>query len=390
MRIMTYEEKRAEARKPIYREYAKIIWTKTYVLFKTDFEYEISTIARNILSSIEMESKYNISYSIFEVIPLVSFDEKKKFMQAYIDQLSSITSYKFNPLKFIQDNIDSICNGNKLNELISLFKSISDKIGKHLITFIDGANDIGLYHLTNYGHVLSRRTAVKEACKDSCVWKIKCKDNDIWGEKDIVLDDMTFVWPSYSGYSRFIDNYGRWGFLNVMENQRFYLPEYVHSVRDFICKRAAYLDNRNGLYGYIDTRGNIVIEPKYVKAMDFMCIQNQDIAVVQLPFEEEYKLSHDSNRKDICGDDVFMGITVFRGIVTIGLDGKFTSDIQAKYDEQKKMYYDRIKAKEDEEEARRREIENMNYFYDCLNDNSEDEDSIMGAIGGGYGDIYGY
>ena len=96
MRIMTYEEKRAEARKPIYREYAKIIWTKTYVLFKTDFEYEISTIARNILSSIEMESKYNISYSIFEVIPLVSFDEKKKFMQAYIDQLSSITSYKFN------------------------------------------------------------------------------------------------------------------------------------------------------------------------------------------------------------------------------------------------------------------------------------------------------
>ena len=55
MRIMTYEEKRAEARKPIYREYAKIIWTKTYVLFKTDFEYEISTIARNILSSIEME-----------------------------------------------------------------------------------------------------------------------------------------------------------------------------------------------------------------------------------------------------------------------------------------------------------------------------------------------
>ena len=124
--VMTYEEKRAEARKPIYREYAKIIWTKTYVLFKTDFEYEISTIARNILSSIEMESKYNISYSIFEVIPLVSFDEKKKFMQAYIDQLSSITSYKFNPLKFIQDNIDSICNGNKLNELISLFKSISD------------------------------------------------------------------------------------------------------------------------------------------------------------------------------------------------------------------------------------------------------------------------
>lgn len=32
----------------------------------------------------------------------------------------------------------------------------------------------------------------------------------------------------------------------------------------------------------------------------------------------------------------------------------------------------------------------MNYVYSCLNDNSEDEDSIIGAIGDGYGDIYGY
>lgn len=114
--------------------------------------------------------------------------------------------------------------------------------------------------------------------------------------------------------------------------------------------------------------------------MDFMYFYGELIAVVNFSLEEEMKLTKDPSRLDITGDAADMGITIFRDLITIDSYGNFTPKILQKYNEEKKRYEDKVLKKEKEQNFRK----TPSYSY------SDDEDDIMNALEGGYGDIYGF
>lgn len=383
---MTYTEVLEEVKNPIYKDSAKVIWDSTYDLFKDNFEIvDIYSISSSILESINKEILYNLDYSIFDLIR-TSDAEIKHFLQVYINAITA-ANHNYNPLQFIQSNLDTICIGTKLKELICIFKGISLTIGKDRMYLINGAYDDGkLYFLMNYCIAKKNKITIKEIVNTKIKWRIKL-DSKQWHEDDIVLEDMSFVWPSHNGYSRFIDNNGNWGFINVIENKRYYMPDYVHSMRDYLCGRAVYLDSRNKLYGYIDVKGNILIEPKFRTAMDFIHLYGRDIAAVEYSLHHQRELSTNPERMTLCGDAEYMGITIFKNLITIDLNGNFTPEIQAVYDEEKKKYFAKL-AKE--EETRKQEMQRRELMRIISTPDYDDEDQIMSAIGNGYGDIYGY
>lgn len=378
---MTYAEKVEETQKPIYKKSAKLLWDKTYSIFKNDlYLANIYDISHEVLWCIEMESRYNCILSIYDIINIKSYNEKISFLNKYLEELK-IKSNFYEP-RIIKGNLNKLCEETKLNELILYFKEISYIIGNDLMFLICGAyfNECEYDYLGNYHSLRTHKKIVKEVNRTQTIWKIKANISELWEEEDIVLEDMAFVWPSFRGYSRFLDNSGRWGFIDIVANERYYMPDNIYSIRDLRWGRAVFLDKNNGLYGYVDCKGKVVIEPKFINAMDFMYLMGKLIAVVQYAHHEVMKITTDAERTDITGDARSMGITIFRDLITIDSDGNFTPEIQKKYDDEKKRYYDKV----NKEERKLDSYKISNYSY------GEDEDDIMNALEGGYGDIYGF
>ena len=262
MRKMTYAEKVEETQKPIYKKSAKLLWDKTYSIFKNDlYLANIYNISHEVLWCIEMESRYNCILSIYDIINIKSYNEKISFLNKYLDELK-IKSNFYEP-RIIKGNLNKLCEETKLNELILYFKEISYIIGNDLMFLIDGAyfDQCEYDYLYNYHHLKTNKKTVKEVNEFQTIWKIKAENNDLWKEEDIVLEDMAFVWNSFNGYSRFLDTCGRWGFIDVVANERHYMPDNIYSIRDLRWDRAVFLDKDNGLYGYVDRKGKVVIEP---------------------------------------------------------------------------------------------------------------------------------
>lgn len=381
MKKLSYEESYAEIRKPIYLESAKILWDKTYDLYKYDFKLaDINELPSGILFCLDKETVFGMDISLFDIINLNEANQKISFLNEYFAQLKKVPEgYKPYIPKFLEDNLEIICQSTKLNELMVTFKEVSDRVGKDLLLMIDGAyfNETCFLHLSNYAIVKMNKIVIKERGENGIRWRIKSRVQKYWNDEDIVLDDIAFMWAPIGGYSRFLDKNSNWGFLDVVANQRYYMPENVNYIGDYVCERALFEDKNSGLYGYVDYKGIVVIEPKYVSATDFMRLRGNCIAVVKFTYAEECKMTKDPDRKDIFGDSQDMGITIFKNLITIDINGNLTSDIQKQYEKELNIYKEKIR----KEESKKHSI-NM---FDC-----ESDDDIIDALEGGFGDAFGF
>lgn len=383
MKKLSYEESYAEIKKPIYLESAKILWDKTYELYNCNFEpIDIDKLPSGILFCLDKETEFNMDCSLFDIINQNLYDTNKKinFFKTYFTQLKKVPEgYEPYIPKFLEDNLEIICQSTKLNELMATFKEVSDRVGKDLLLMIDGAyfNETCFQHLSNYAMVKMNKKVIKERGENGIRWRIKSLVQKYWNDEDIVLEDMAFVWAPIAGYSRFLDKNGNWGFLDVISKLMYYMPKNYNSIGDCVYDRAVFEDKNSGLYGYINHRGIIIIEPKYVYATDFMRLRGNCIAVVKYSYAEECKLTKDSERKDIFGDSRDMGITIFKNLITIDINGNLTPDIQKKYEEELNSYKEKIRKEESKKY-------NMNMF-DC-----ESDDDIIDALEGGFGDVFGF
>ena len=79
MKKLSYEESYAEIRKPIYLESAKILWDKTYDLYKYDFKLaDINELPSGILFCLDKETEFNMDCSLFDIINQNLYDTNKK------------------------------------------------------------------------------------------------------------------------------------------------------------------------------------------------------------------------------------------------------------------------------------------------------------------------
>ena len=385
MKKLSYEEKKAEIRKPIYLESAKILWDKTYDLYKYDFKLaDIVELPSGILFCLDKETVFGIDISLFDIINLYETNQKTSFLNTYFAQLKKVPEgYKPYIPEFLENNLEIICQSTKLNELMVTFKEVSDRVGKDLLLLIDEYIDetgFPFSFLFEYAMVKKNKKVIKERGENGIRWRIKSRIQKYWNDEDIVLDDMAFVWTPFGGYSRFLDKNSNWGFLDVVANQRYYMPENVNYIGDYVCERAVFEDKNSGLYGYVDYKGIVVIEPKYANATDFMWLRGDRIAVVEFTYAEKCKMTLDPERKDFLGYSQDMGITIFNSLVTIDANGNLTPDLQKKYEEELNIYREKIR----KEESKKHSTNNINMF-DC-----ESDDDIIDAIEGGYGDVYGF
>ena len=382
MKKLSYEERNAEIKKTIYFESAKILWDKTYDLYKDVFKLsDIEKLTSCILYCLDKETEFSMDICLFDIINLYETNQIISFLNTYFAQLKKIPEgYDPYTLKFLEDNLEIICQSTKLNELMVTFKEVSDRVGKDLLLMIDKTyvDKFGFPYsiLSEYIIVKIHKKVIKERGGNGIRWRIISYDPKYWNEEDIVLDDMAFVWAPIGGYSRFLDKNSNWGFLDVIANQRYYMPENVNHIGDCFCNRAVFEDKNSGLYGYVDYKGIVVIEPKYVNATDFMWLRGDRIAFVKFSYEEKCKFTKDPKRIDIFGDSEDMGITIFDSFVTIDDTGKLTPDFQKKYEEELSIYREKIMKEESIKHSNK-----CDYVSD---------DDIIDAIEGGYGDVYGF
>ncbi len=319
---------------------------------------------------------------LFDIINLYETNQKISFLNTYFAQLKKVPEgYDPYNLKFIENNLEIICQSTKLNELMVTFKEVSDRVGKDLLLMIDESYvDDNFFHssiLSKYAMVKMGKIAIKERGENGIRWRIITCGPKYWNDEDIVLDDMAFVWAPIGGYSRFLDKNSNWGFLDVVANQRYYMPENVNYIGDCVYDRAVFEDKNSGLYGYVDYKGIVVIEPKYVNATDFMWLRGDRIAVVKFTYAEMQKMTQDPERKDFLGYSQDMGITIFNSLVTIDANGNLTPDLQKKYEEELSIYREKTMM----EELENHRTSKCDYVSD---------DDIIDAIEGGYGDVYGF
>lgn len=356
MRDMSYDEKMIEIQKAIYSDSAKSIWDKTFEIFENELDpTDICLISHELVTAIEMESRYNTNKSIFCLLFLNEDYEQVTFLHEYIAHLH--TSCGFNCINFIQENIDTLCKDGNFKRLVQHTKEITEIIGLDLIYLVDGGyfNESKWHYLTNYGASKIWKTAIKYIVNNRTIWKLKHDGYGIWeNDEDIVLYDVAFVWNPRCGYSRFIDNNGKWGFINVINGKTHYMPPYVQHIRDYSYGRVAYQDKNNGLYGFVDIQGNIIIEPKFRTVMDFIKISEEPTAVVEFSYRHQYELCHDLSRLTPWGKPRKMGISIFEQIITINTDGNLTPEIQKIYDNEVAAYNEKILK---EEETQIKEIE---------------------------------
>lgn len=382
MKKLDYNDSYAEIRKPIYLESAKILWDKTYELYSCNFEpIDIANLPRGILFCLDKETEFNMDSSLFDIINIYDTNRKISFLNTYFAQLKKVPEgYTPYVPEFLVNNLEIICQSTKLNELMTTFKEVSDRVGKDLLLMINGAyfNESCFLHLSNYAIVKMNKKVIKERGENGIRWRIKSQGPKCWNDEDIVLEDMAFVWAPNAGYSRFLDKNGNWGFLNVISKLMYYmLLQNYNYIGDCAYDRAVFEDKNSGLYGYINHKGIIVIEPKYVHATDFMRLRGICVAVVKYSYVDECKLTKDPERKNIFGDSRDMGITIFKNLITIDINGNLTPDIQKKYEEELNIYKEKIKKEESKKHS-------LNMF-DC-----ESDDDIIDALEGGFGDAFGF
>ena len=386
-----FEEKELD---PIIRDVAKAIWNKTYELFKDDFcESSITNIASDIIWCLSME--YNPTYGIFNLIDIEDSANKIRSFKDYCKD----NEYKFNYKSpdFLADNIELICSSSKLSELLVFIRDILSKqdprlniLQRDYYDYKNLPSSTGMSleslpiaeYLYKYEKVKTIKTAVKESDGKSINWKLVPNDSEFWKE-DIVLEDMIYVWSSVEKYSRFLDKDARWGFIDVVSKDRYYMPDNVDGIRDCRCGRAVFLDKKTGLYGYISPFGDVLIEPRFSVAMDFVKILGRCEAAVKLTTDEEHKMCY-FDWDDYYGFGIDMGITIFNNLITIDTNGNFTPEIQKQYDEELKRFeqnYNNPKRGND-----------LGFDVRILPQTSycESEDDIMRALEGGYGDMFGY
>ena len=272
---MSYYDYLSEEEKlnPIIRDVAKAIWNKTYELFKDDFcESSITNIASNIIWCLSME--YNPTCGLFNLIGIEDSMDKMKSFKVYCED----NQYKFKYISpdFLISNIDLICKSTKLNELLAFIKetlskqsSSVDLLQREYYDYKNLPSSTGMSleslpiaeYLYKYEKVKTIKTAVKESDGKNINWKLVPNDSEFWKE-DIVLEDMVYVWSSVEKFSRFLDKDARWGFIDVVSKDRYYMPDNVNGIRDCRCGRAVFLDKETGLYGYISPFGDVLIEDR--------------------------------------------------------------------------------------------------------------------------------
>ena len=369
-----------------YIKPAKSIWDKTYAIYNEDFQALSNTeLACDILWCISLEN--SMDCSIFDVINIEDDTYKVDFFKRYFE-INNHNFRNYTP-NFLKNNIEVICQSSKLNKLlVSIEETLSELIPLFDLPKEDYSKQKQLQCvvkpiLMNYLFEYEKAKTNKEIIKKTSTqytWILQSKmpKYNYWKDDDIVLEDMAYVWPSEEGYSRFLDKNARWGFIDVIINKRYYMPDDVIDLRDYKCGRAVYLDKNSALYGFIDLKGNVLIKPKFSFASDFVAFSDKKIATVKLSQEEEFKLNFNHR---VSGLENCMLISIFNTFITIDTNGDFTSDIKKIYDEEKHKYEQRFLI-----ENKKSKQGYQNTSIGCC----ESEDDIIDALEGGFGDIYGF
>ena len=217
----------------------------------------------------------------------------------------------------------------------------------------------------------------KETSTSKVKWCIHTKN------KIIEIPDAIFVWPAVNNFHRFIDKTGKWGFFDNISFRIVNLPDKIILLDDFYCFRARVLQGdysdipcnydeikddaamyiNKARWRYIDTNANFINNEEYTTAEHF-----HDFKAKVSQYNKSFMWGAlDKYEKFFpCPYDKELEIDYF---------GNFTKENQQQIDD----VFEKIK-----KEKSRRE-----FMRDLAND-YDDEDDIMNALEGGYGDIYGF
>ena len=201
--------------------------------------------------------------------------------------------------------------------------------------------------------------------------RIKESNSEGWSIKTddglIKIEDAAYVWDIKEGAFRFVTKSGNWGFVLSDSHEIIYLPNNIIQMEDFNCFRARVLINdRNknesfrvdGFWGYIDLRGNFVINETYEKASDF---ENNIATVSKINIVGEMGMDYCAKNPD--------------SNLQIDVFGNITEESLKKRDEI---------IKEGEERRKRAKWNEM--MSGC----GMGDEEIIDAISNGNGDIFGY
>lgn len=382
---MGYKEDFNEAQNPKYENSAKYIWDSIYKIYGESINLcSILPLARIIINAIKMEFRKGIYVSILSLEP--PFDNSIK---NYLDYLNEhwLDQYLNEHLPLI------LASPDKFKLVLNAYSNVLKEISPKNIHLIDGGNfdsDFDLWFLSNYNtSMLNKR--IYRTNGNSNEWFI---DNSICKEENFIIKDVAYIWKPVDGISRAVFLDGHWGILNTLTGKVIHLPLHIQSLSDFKHELSCYYDEEQKAYGYLDFKGKIIISPKFSERADFIYNDTEDsnerfIAFTRYTHAVWYSLTHDKSilepwddKEDECRGK-FMEINGIEGIISIKRDGGLTNNFQKLYDKQIKAYYDKVDRKRNQEES-----EN---FWRSINRNiGDEEDNIMGALGNGYGDIYGF
>ena len=354
---------------------------------RTLFNIMFDELAEFNLSNYEL----SILYGTLVAMSVLSYEQgaqEKKGILHFIDSVSDNCTMQ---------EIENACNcldmdkytlryyahlfGQK-SHLYHILRSYTEKYElpknkQDIMDFIRGSD----FDRDRYDDFVTER--IKDSEGESIQWYLKTLHG-----KTILVPNAVFIWPESEGFFRFIDKNGKWGFVDSYTLKITMLPNNVVEMNDFKKCRARVLvgnmpitsikngyrldfecgETDNLYWNYIDMRGVFINEKHYSSAEDF------DVSTAKVKMSQ---------------DGAYWGFMEFeKGIpcpydnMEIDLLGNFT-------DECEKRLKESLSEVEKRKQEAKKKIAERRFFRE-INSGSDDEDNIMGALGHGCGDIYGF
>ncbi len=368
MRHLSYSETIKELEKPIYLEYAKGLWDICYHEFGDVVKTHraIVSIAGLFVDFLETERRKDIDADLLSLLDKLSQDNIEHYYSLYESHFLQ---------KRIAEHHQLICDISRVGPVLSFLKQAVEALGGKDYVFLltGGYLDFGPRPLYDYERSILVWDINRIVSQERIIWEMTNKEGITIRQSDIAC-----IWGSLDGYYRFIDCFGRWGFLDIINNNRYYMPDEFYSIGD-LCDGLAWFYVQGKGYGYCDYKGDIIIPVKFKSACNFEWVKGQHIARVKYLFEYGPKFAHDYTKKTICGDPVETGITALADELYIDESGHHLREYEELFRKQEKEYLERAPSITTSTKKR----------YRSSNIDLSEED-IMGMISGGNGDILGF
>lgn len=387
---LSLEEKEKEIEKDIYKTIAKNVFDACFHMYYNssirNFD-DIIHIAHIFFDCLEIESRSEIHGQLLSIRDGDIEDNLNSYLQEINERRHHTYSICFEPYLHYLLDVD------KFLYILQVIDESVKLVGKDKMYFCTGGYlDNGPDHLLNYYCDLTYLCIKRVMTPSGVKWYM------ITREETRCLDDISCIWKPSSGFLRFIDNKGRWGFIEIFSKERYYMPNSYVYVGD-LCENKAWFaiqDNKedelacglNYKFGYCNFKGEVLIDPKFSYAGDFHLEDGEAVATAIYIYEYGGCHEYDRSRRNSCGDSKPTGITALSGLIKINESGTHTKEYEDLFQKQKKAYQELLE-KEDAENQRIQKLgrhsRRQRTFEDELND-----DEVMYLISRGGGDLLGF